>query len=74
MSERAGISRTREAVRKQIAAMGCERFDIGVLRTNGTMVLRESRRPDEIINAIGWLRHENAEGAHIYIRPPAPTR
>jgi hypothetical protein len=72
MSERAGISRTHEAVRKQIAAMGCERFDIGVLRPNGTMVLRDSRPADEIMNFIGWLRHENSAGAHIYIRPAGP--
>ena len=72
MSEPAGISRTHEAVRKQIAAMGCERFDIGVLRPNGTMILRDSRRSDEIMSFIGWLRHENSAGAHIYIRPAGP--
>lgn len=72
MSEPAGISRTQEAVRKQIAAMGCERYDIGVLRPNGTMVLRDSRRSDEIMSFIGWLRHENSAGAHIYIRPAGP--
>ena len=69
MSAPAGISRTHEAVRKQVAAMGCERFDLGVLRPNGTMVLRDSRRSDEIMSFIGWLRHENSAGAHIYIRP-----
>ena len=72
MSEPAGISRTHEAVRKQIAAMGCERFDIGVLCPNGTMVLRDSRPADEIMSFIGWLRHENSAGAHIYIRPAGP--
>ena len=27
---------------------------------------------DEITSFIGWLRHENSAGAHIYIRPAGP--
>jgi hypothetical protein len=72
MSGRAGISRTHEAVERQIAAMGCERFDIGVLRSDGKMLLREGWLSGDIVNATGWLRHENAEGAQIYIRPAGP--
>jgi len=63
---------TLNAMRRQIAAMGCERFDIGVLRPDGRMLLREGWLPGDIVNAIGWLRHENSAGAHIYIRPAGP--
>jgi hypothetical protein len=63
---------TLNAMRRQIAAMGCERFDIGVLRPDGRMLLRESWLFGDIVNAIGWLRHENSAGAHIYIRPAGP--
>jgi RepB DNA-primase from phage plasmid len=56
-------------VRMQLHAMDCERFDIGIKRDAGEMILREGQGPIEIDEAIKWLRHENAKGAHIYIRP-----
>jgi hypothetical protein len=56
-------------VRIQLRAMGCEHFDIGIKRDGGEMILRESQGAIHIEKAIKWLRHENAKGAHIYIRP-----
>jgi hypothetical protein len=56
-------------VRVQLRAMGCERFDLGIRREAGEMILREGQGAIEIEVAIKWLRHENGKGAHIYIRP-----
>jgi hypothetical protein len=56
-------------VRAQLRAMGCERFDLGIKRNAGEMILREGQALTEIENAVKWLRHENAKGAHIYVRP-----
>ncbi len=56
-------------VRVQLRAMGCERFELGVRRDAGEMILREEQGAIDIEKAIKWLRHENAKGAHIYIRP-----
>ncbi len=56
-------------VRAQLRAMGCERFDLGIRRDTGEMILREGQDAIEIEEAIKWLRHENGKGAHIYIRP-----
>ena len=56
-------------VRIQLGAMGCERFDLGIKRDAGEMILREGQGAIEITGAIKWLRHENAKGAHIYVRP-----
>src|SRR5712692_2068304 len=56
-------------VRVQLRAMRCERFDLGVKRDAGEMILREGEGAVEIAKAIKWLRHENAKGAHIYVRP-----
>ena len=53
----------------QLEAMGCERFDIGVKRSEGTMQLREGWGAKQILKAILWLRRENLYGAHIYVRP-----
>jgi RepB DNA-primase from phage plasmid len=56
-------------VRVQLRAMGCERFDVGIKRDAGEMILREGQGALEIEATIKWLRHENAKGAHIYVRP-----
>src|ERR1700722_4833984 len=56
-------------VREQLRAMGCDRFDLGIRRDAGEMILREGQGAIEIEEAIKWLRHENGKGAHIYIRP-----
>ena len=53
----------------QLEAMGCERFDIGVKRSEGTMQLREGWGAKQVLKAILWLRRENLHGAHIYVRP-----
>src|SRR5216683_8415723 len=56
-------------VRVQLRAMSCERFDLGIRRDAGEMILREGQGALEVEATIKWLRHENAKGAHIYIRP-----
>ena len=48
-------------VRIQLGAMGCERFDLGIKRDAGEMILREGQGAIEIAGAIKWLRHENAK-------------
>src|ERR1700738_121757 len=55
--------------RAQLRAMSCERFDLGIRRDAGEMILREGQGAIDIEKAIKWLRHENGKGAHIYIRP-----
>jgi hypothetical protein len=60
---------TRSAVRMQLSAMGCELFEIGVLRMDGRMLLRTGWSPDQVDAALAWLRRENARGAQIFVRP-----
>jgi hypothetical protein len=55
-------------VRIQLRAMGCECFDVGIKRA-GEMILREGLGAIDIEETIKSLRHDNAKGAHIYIRP-----
>ncbi|MGO9061414.1 MAG: RepB family DNA primase [Candidatus Binataceae bacterium] len=59
----------RNSVMCQLAAMACQSFEIGVLRPDGRMLLREGLTVEQIDRRLGWLRRENAFGAHIYIRP-----
>jgi DNA primase RepB-like protein len=49
--------------------MACDYFDIGILRPDGRMLLRDERTVSQIEEAIQRLRRENARGAHIFVRP-----
>src|ERR1700693_971462 len=60
---------TRSQVRRQLAAMACDYFDIGILRPDGRMLLREARTFRQVEEKIQRLRRENARGAHIFVRP-----
>jgi RepB DNA-primase from phage plasmid len=60
---------TRSVVRKQLCAMGCELFEIGVFHQDALMLLRNGWSAAQIDAALGWLSHENARGAHIFVRP-----
>ncbi len=60
---------TRSQVRRQLAAMACDYLDIGILRPDGPMLLREAWTVGQIEETIQRLRRENARGAHIFVRP-----
>src|SRR5258708_2172210 len=59
---------TDRQVTRQLAAMACDSFDIGILRQDGRMLLREAWTPSQIEQAIHEPRRENARGAHIFVR------
>ncbi|MDJ0835374.1 MAG: DNA-primase RepB domain-containing protein [Acidobacteriota bacterium] len=65
-----GAQRTREAVRRQIQAMGLSCNELGIHQPDQRMILR-TWSCDQILASIPWLRHMNAVGAHIYLRPTA---
>src|SRR5580658_4459293 len=53
----------------QLEAMGAAAFDIGVKRTDGTMLLREGWGAKQVLKSLLWLRRENLNRGHIYVRP-----
>jgi len=55
-------------VRRQLAAMGCDRYAIGV-RDPARGMLTRTGSADEIVAGIGWLKAMNAQGSDIYVRP-----
>jgi len=64
---------TTSAVRQQVAAMGCELFEVGVFRpetagTDASMLLRVWG-PETLLHSLSWLHLQNHAGRHIYIRP-----
>jgi len=64
----------RAAALRQLAAMGCTRFDLGVLRAHGVMLLLEALTVAQIRARFGWLRRENAHQAHVFVRPHGLSR
>lgn len=69
-------NRTLLAVEQQIAAMGCEVYEIGLYKPHvpGT----DTREPEmlprtwdraTLIKSVPWLRYQNSQGRNIYIRP-----
>jgi len=66
--------RTLQAIGRQLKAMGCERFDIGVRdATTGQMMNREWSAA-EVIQHTPWLKRMNAQGNDVYIRPAEQER
>ena len=62
------IDRTYLAVRRQLSAMGCAVFDVGVLDKAGRMLIRTCEKA-KVLASVAWLKRENAKGSEIYIRP-----
>ena len=74
MAHHRPVDRTAQAVRRQLAAYGCPRYEIGIRDREGRMLMREWDA-GEIMRALPWLRRQNASGADIYIRPhPSSSR
>jgi hypothetical protein len=67
--EPAGRDRSREAIERQIEAMGVERLDV-LLRDarTGATIKREWSRA-EMLRSVAWLKRMNARGNNIYVKP-----
>jgi RepB DNA-primase from phage plasmid len=61
--------RTQEAVRRQVEAMGSERFEVGVFDASTERMIPRVWKRDTVLKSIAWLRYENLNGRNIYIRP-----
>jgi hypothetical protein len=53
----------------QLEAPGVGSFDIGVKCVDGTMILREGWGAKQVLKSLLWLRRENLNRGHIYVRP-----
>jgi len=62
------LDRTYLAVRRQLNALKCDSYDIGIKNSDGKMMTRTWTK-DETLKSVSWLKRENAKGADIYVRP-----
>lgn len=60
------------AARRQLDAMGVERFEVGIRDRAGRMLIRTWSKP-EVLKSMAWLKRENARGADVYVRPAGET-
>ena len=69
-------NRTLIAVEQQIAAMGCEVYEIGLFKPHTPE--SDAREPEmlprtwdraTLLKSVPWLRYQNSQGRNIYIRP-----
>jgi RepB DNA-primase from phage plasmid len=61
--------KTQVAVEKQIQAMGCERFEVGVFDATSERMIPRVWGKETVLKSIAWLRYENLKGRNIYVRP-----
>lgn len=66
------MERTEVAVKRQIAAMGAQVFEVGLYRpesADAPVMIPRVWDPDTLVRSIPWLRLQNLQGRNIYIRP-----
>lgn len=68
----AEMDRTRDAVKRQIEAMACDLYQVGIYDPAKGMIQKEYT-PDQLMKSIDYLKRENARGQDIYIRPAEST-
>jgi hypothetical protein len=68
--------KTIAAVSRQLAAMNCEKFRIGVYNEGESkMIIRDGIREQGVMNLVPWLKFENRNGNNIFVSPsPAENR
>lgn len=61
--------RTSRAVAEQMAAMGCATFEVGIYDAARERMLTKTWDKDTVMKSIPYLKYQNMQGNHIYIRP-----
>jgi hypothetical protein len=67
-----GAERTIEAVRRQIAAMGCDVFEVGLFDPGAAgepTMLPRTWDADTLLRSVPWMRLQNRNGRNVYLRP-----
>jgi hypothetical protein len=68
------MDRTESTVRKMLTAIEAPLYDIGVLSDRGMPPGLDSIPAAAVLDRLALLKHSNARGSHIYIRPSGEHR
>lgn len=66
--------RTAQAIARQLKAMGCDRYDIGIRDAASGKMMNREWSAQEVVQNAAWLKRMNAQGNDIYIRPAEQAR
>lgn len=61
--------RTAQAVRRQLQAMGCDHYEVGIRDAETGKMMNKEWPAGEVVKNVPWLKRMNAMGSDIYIRP-----
>lgn len=61
--------RTLQAVYRQLKAMSCTSYDIGIRDGNTGLMMNRTWSPQEVMENTDWLKRMNAQGNDVYVRP-----
>ena len=61
--------RTAQAVAQQVEAMGCQTFEVGIFDANAEKMLTKTWDREAVLKSVPYLKYQNMQGKHIYIRP-----
>lgn len=61
--------KTLQATRRQLKAMGCAMYQIGIRNARDGKMMHREWAGDEVEKNVSWLKRMNAQGNDIYIRP-----
>lgn len=62
-------ARTNQAINRQLKAMGCLFYSIGVRNAVTGVMFNIRCTQEDIIKSIPFFKHKNASGCDIYIKP-----
>jgi len=69
LGERFMENRTLNVINRQLRAMGCSLFEIGIRHQTSGKMMNRSWPLEQILKSVPWLQRMNAQGNDIYIRP-----
>lgn len=72
--DRLKSDRTVQAIGRQLKAMGCDSYEIGIREAATGKMMNRHWWPGEIRQNLGWIKRMNAMGNDIYIRPAREER
>lgn len=67
-------NRTEQIVRNMLQAIEAPLYDVGVLSDRGMLPGLDSIPAEKVLSKLPLLKHRNARGSHIYIRPSGEHR
>lgn len=63
------MDRTYLAIRKQLEAMGCEQYEVGISNPETGSIPSRVWNTGQVLKSVGYLKSQNMKGSNIFIRP-----